>query len=571
MKGDKSIISFLDAGSTTFFNVDKYQRSYVWTKEQCRELYMDILRLKKDKSGLSKHFIGNIITYNNGTNVQIVDGQQRLITITLLLAAIRNTIENSKVLSGNKEYSRLSIAIYGILYSSLKHKCRIKVKSNDSEKYESIIHNKPIPKNKSNLVQAYNYFIKEIKLDSEIDLLQLFDSINRLTFLECCTESQKEANVVFCRLNSTGMKMQSYEEINSFLYEAITRETTVEETISSNTEMVLSIFEMLEDKTNTERNEFFFRFLLCENFYENRSYGRKSPAKTKSYFKEWLNCELSKHGVTVANCLKKIIEFGHYEENPSSQKIINYLIKTSFPNTSIKQLINDILYKYKVNIDEKEFKKILLVYEDIIIRRSFVSRNWHDCNLSDDMVKRTLELMSKMPNLTFYEAFVQTLNTHYISATYSVDDKEFLIAMMGGRKIRSDFSKVILNRIEQYLSGYNEVITFQDIEVDHVLAQSLSNDTYVNCIGNLTLLSSKNNKTASNCGFDKKIEFLQNSLFRLNRYFDGKTSWSKNDIMIRTIELYKIMLEIWGSRYPEVKIKEAIQFANEEIEKIKLK
>ena len=99
MKGSETkILGFME-GADKRYVIPVYQRKYNWKYENCRQLYDDLKKIIND--GRKTHFLGSIVSsvVPNGSIIEyhIIDGQQRLTTITLLLLAMRNLIKNGVV------------------------------------------------------------------------------------------------------------------------------------------------------------------------------------------------------------------------------------------------------------------------------------------------------------------------------------------------------------------------------------------------------------------------------------------------------------------------------------------
>ena len=88
-------------GADKRYIIPVYQRKYDWKLENCRQLYDDLKKIVQDKR--DSHFFGSLVSsvVPNGSKIEyhIIDGQQRLTTITLLLLAIRNLIAQKKISS----------------------------------------------------------------------------------------------------------------------------------------------------------------------------------------------------------------------------------------------------------------------------------------------------------------------------------------------------------------------------------------------------------------------------------------------------------------------------------------
>ena len=99
MKGSEAkMMEYMDGASKRYV-IPVYQRKYDWKEDNCRQLYEDLKKIVFDKRG--SHFFGSIVSSVIGsgatTEYHIIDGQQRLTTVTLLLLAIRNLIQQKKI------------------------------------------------------------------------------------------------------------------------------------------------------------------------------------------------------------------------------------------------------------------------------------------------------------------------------------------------------------------------------------------------------------------------------------------------------------------------------------------
>ena len=101
MKGSEAqLLRFMD-GVNNRYVIPVYQRKYDWKIDNCRQLYEDLKKIVID--GRNSHFFGSIVSQvvPDGSNIEfhIIDGQQRLTTVTLLLLAISNLIQKGRIKS----------------------------------------------------------------------------------------------------------------------------------------------------------------------------------------------------------------------------------------------------------------------------------------------------------------------------------------------------------------------------------------------------------------------------------------------------------------------------------------
>ena len=96
MKGEEKKLEAFLQGCDKRFIISVYQRNYDWKIEQCRQLYNDLIKTVKEKK--TSHFFGSIVSYSDDSNNYIIiDGQQRLTTITILLLALHHIINGAKI------------------------------------------------------------------------------------------------------------------------------------------------------------------------------------------------------------------------------------------------------------------------------------------------------------------------------------------------------------------------------------------------------------------------------------------------------------------------------------------
>ena len=121
------IIRFLD-GSDRKFIIPVYQRPYSWKKANCELLIKDLLEM--DKQGYKSHFFGSIVYVENETGGNneyiIIDGQQRITTVSLLLLAIRNyLIDNKDIIVEGINTAKITTAYLTDEYSNDEKKLKL--------------------------------------------------------------------------------------------------------------------------------------------------------------------------------------------------------------------------------------------------------------------------------------------------------------------------------------------------------------------------------------------------------------------------------------------------------------
>ena len=153
------------------FLIPVYQRYYSWDIEQCKRLWNDIVDMqKKNKQG---HFVGSIVNIAEQampTGVQkymIIDGQQRMTTLTLLLIALRDySIDHPKDTSIN--FLRIDNMLLKNEYENGDERYKLLLTENDRDILINLIERKPISENTvSRLLTNYSFFVEQIEKNTD--------------------------------------------------------------------------------------------------------------------------------------------------------------------------------------------------------------------------------------------------------------------------------------------------------------------------------------------------------------------------------------------------------------------
>lgn len=217
---EASLLSLLK--QVTQFDTPIFQRRYSWGADQLRDLQNDILRAGRDET-LAVHFTGSIVYIQSGhysaldnPPLHLIDGQQRVTSVTLLLAALANTLGDREPIDG---FSAKKIKNYYLVNpEETARRYKLLLTEPDRETLFSIIDNHPRPTSASQRVEE-NYenmlqFIK--KHDKELDVI--CKGIRKLFVVNVClTRGQDSPQMIFESLNSTGLQLSASDHIRNYL------------------------------------------------------------------------------------------------------------------------------------------------------------------------------------------------------------------------------------------------------------------------------------------------------------------------------------------------------------------
>ena len=204
------------------FIIPIYQRNYSWTEQECRQLWEDILRTGKNDD-ISAHFIGSIVYVEKGlyhvtsqSPLLVIDGQQRLTTISLLLAALGELLTDREPLEG---FSARKVRNYYLLNPEEEGELHYKLLLSQADK-TSLLHilGAPKPVEESlRVMENYDFFKARLR-EQQSDLLTVCKGLAKLVIVDVSlNRDQDNPQLIFESMNSTGRKLSQADLIRNFI------------------------------------------------------------------------------------------------------------------------------------------------------------------------------------------------------------------------------------------------------------------------------------------------------------------------------------------------------------------
>lgn len=219
MKGSEAkMMEYMDGASKRYV-IPVYQRKYDWKEDNCRQLYEDLKKIVFDKR--DSHFFGSIVSSVIGsgatTEYHIIDGQQRLTTVTLLLLAIRNLIQQKKITAEEPQLDE-QINERFLISKWAKEDDRIKLRpvKSDREALVKLFGDEEDYDQSSNLTLNYKFFCNML-LREEISVDDLYVAIGKLEIISITLDQGDNAQLIFESLNSTGLALTEGDKIRNYI------------------------------------------------------------------------------------------------------------------------------------------------------------------------------------------------------------------------------------------------------------------------------------------------------------------------------------------------------------------
>lgn len=556
----QSIYQFLEGSEKTFV-IPVYQRDYAWRVENCKKLWQDLLELEKTQK--PNHFLGTIVNiYDKLDERLIVDGQQRLTTVSLLLLAIENYLKQKQDKSEEENILQEQLLDFLInKYSRDKNK-RIRLKPNKQDKdYFNQLFENPEIKNDSNIVQNYNYFYQKLKA-LEIEPLTLFNLFRKLEIVNIELERQyDDPQLIFESLNSTGVDLTDGDLIRNYILTDLDPQTQER--------FYFDYWIKIENLTSNIA-EFVRNFLMFR-------LGRNITQIKRAVYNEFKLYSEDNFGKDSQRILEEILKYAQVysyfirQSNHSSQNIDARLARLwRLEFTVAWPYLFEVFDLFERGVlDSKGVSEIIQLIESYVFRKIFVTKTTSGLNqLFLTLAKEIKKTDPENYQNQYLDILKFILKTKTVSQTFPTDE-QFINALVYQEIYHfspknRDF---LLENLENYNSSYR--VDLQDLQVEHILPQNATKwknylgtdweeirNKYVHTLGNLTLTA--NNSRMSNKDFESKqvIDFHTSKL-KLSYTLGDQTVWNEQTILERAQKLANEATKIWA--YPDTTYQRPIE------------
>lgn len=551
------------------FLIPVYQRFYSWDIDQCKRLWNDIVEMQR--KGKAGHFVGSIVNIAEQampTGVQkymIIDGQQRMTTLTLLLLALRDyAIKNPSDTTINAR--RIDNMLLKNEYESGDERYKLLLTETDRDILISLVEEKPISESiRSRLIENYNFFANKLA-DKEIQPAEVYESIGKLQIVNITLDrAVDDAQAIFESLNSTGKELSESDLIRNYVLMGLepAEQTYVYEHLWRPMEQ-LFIYE-----TQGTVMDAFFRHYLTMKLSRIPKQGRVYE-EFKLYH---LNCEFG----TIRELCQDLLEYAKYYTN---------IVFKRNSDTDLKKLYEDIIdlrmevsypFLLKIHHDcreglitSDELKEILRLCISYVLRRAI-------CEIPTNSMNKTF---ATLKNYIRPDDYLNSVKAFFVMQdTYKEfpDNEKFEGAFENRDIYNMRARNYILSRLENF--DNKAPIIIENYTIEHIMPQNKNlslewqadlgaewqdvQKKYLHTIGNLTLTAY--NSEMSDRPFLKKMDMpggFKESALRLNKYVVLQNKWNQKHIQERANELAKKAESIWP--YPTLTVAELAPYQVEE-------
>lgn len=561
MKGSEQFfISYLE-GPDKRFTIPVYQRNYDWKKDQCKQLLDDLLEVVKSQK---VHFFGSIVSVQGEASFSehlVIDGQQRLTTITILLIAIYNLIKYDKI--SVKDHS-LSKKIYeAYLVDPYKEKRTLKLTpvKQDQKALYLLFDDPKYHVKSSNITSNYDFFY-EILQHVDVTADQLFEAIKRLEIINISLGSDDNPQLIFESLNSTGLALSESDKVRNYVLMGLPS-SKVQEDYYDN------YWHKIEINTNFNVGVFLRDYLSVKT-------QKISPINSVYIaFKRYVNSiNVTDSKTYLHDMLSYSERYKTLIEGKTTNKELNACIErlNRLETTVTRPFFLEVLKLFddkQLTIDQ--VKDVFILTESYLFRRSICSLPTNALNkIFLSLNKEILKLGKGLDAPTNYVEQMKYALLSRRETSRFPRNEEFTKAF-SERDVYNMATKnrvYILERFENSnISEDKDVYRHcEDGEytIEHIMPQTLTEewkkdlgdnyqdiyDTWIHRIANLTLTAY--NREYSNSSFEIKKNLDTDdgkgfalSGLRLNTYIAKQNQWTESELKERNKLLMDEAIKIW--------------------------
>ncbi|GAA7251701.1 DUF262 and DUF1524 domain-containing protein [Helicobacter pylori] len=551
-----TLLNFIKDSQKNQLVIPIYQRLYSWEKEQCKQLWDDIIKIGGNDK-MDGHFIGSILYVTDdiehsgnplpiidGQQIPIIDGQQRLTTITLLLIALGDHL--------NDEVKRKEIENDYLINSDEKgdKKFRLILSESDRDTLLSLIDKDRRKSSEPSSKIAENFKLFEEWVSKNTNKLEtIFKGLDKLKIVWIALKKGKDdPQLIFESMNSKGIELTQADLIRNYI---------VMETETEKQESFYNKYWRAMEEDFKQNEKLFDRFV---RHYLTIKTG-EIPNLKKVYvaFKDYRQ----KEGIGIEDLLKDLQKYCGYfcqiafkkEADKNLNKALGFLVDLEMD--VIYPLLLELYSDYSDGVLSKDdFRRSIALIESYICRRAV-------CGLGTNSLNKVFPSFTKHIQK---DEYFKSLEAHFGSLTEKQrfpNNDEFRNLFITIDFYNFQKKKYFFERLENF--DRKERVYTHEYTIEHIMPQKLTEewerdlgenfqeiyDKYLDTIGNLTLTGY--NSEYGNKSFQEKRDMekgFKDSPLRLNQGLRDLESFGEEEIKKRANDLADLALKVWT--YPKL-------------------
>lgn len=544
------------------YEVPRYQRDYTWSEEEWAALWEDIDRLRAADD--ESHFMGAIVIRKLGDRrFEVIDGQQRLTTISVLILAIIKRLRTLADAGVDADDNRDRAALIRSQYISTKSPEALteKPKLLLNRRNNDFFHNYLVPlrvppslakseETNRNLWKALEFFSKRLETDTVLAesgsaLGRLLNSVlaTRLLFIGIEVEDEFKAFSLFETLNARGVQLGPADLIKNFLFSSLRADEDLDAADFS--------WAQICDSVGPEHVSDVFRYYFCrfhpvirnEQLLRLAKLEASEPANALAFLQR-----MEIEGETLSALTNdRDPAWAEDKELSYSIRILNLFgVKQLFP----------LLMAAKRRFSQDDFKRVVVMFVAFSFRYTVIGR-FSPSDLEPVLNRAAVRIETgelKRPRAVF-----EAIRSLYVEDQRF--ESMFQSAAFEYNRRRKKLVRYILSELEAAQGGVREDFESSNSTVEHILPQNPGadwsqafgslRDTYINRLANLTLLEKDLNDKARGLSFPQKLPAYQSSKYRISNSLAAFEHWTPAAIHSRQEAWAREATRIWKVNFDD--------------------
>lgn len=557
MKGQPTEIWKIYNQSNSTLEIPVYQRNYEWKPKQCGRLFDDLEALAASDANVHpKHFFGAVVGKNESNWTWIViDGQQRLTTISLLMLAIAHALEAGELDPHDKPDLGDSLMNGYLLVDADPNRLKFKLKpvKNDARAYRALFGSEDDFIDASNITANYRYFRDRLRT-TKFTGPQLWDAIMRLEVMHLDLEPHDDPQRIFESLNSTGLNLSESDKIRNFVL--------MNQKLKEQNRLYEDLWNPIEINVDY-RTDWFIRWYLTAKT-------RRTP-KESEVFENFKNF-VKRSSATVTEILEEMLDYSKssYEITHADSRFRTVNRRLRRANLIIGDVVHPFLMELfrdarKDQITEHDLDNVIKIVESYLFRRTVCQVGTNAlgtifAGAYNELVKLRTE------NQSYADLLTWIIRRRDSGSGRFPDNSDFLAGLETRdfyhlpKSTRQYLFDVLENGDSKDNRDIADKISIGELTVEHIMPQTLNHaweielgaeapeihEKWKNRLGNLTVTGY--NSSYSNSSFQKKKEMeegFSSSPYRLNADVKKAESWNEKAMDSRTARLAEQALSYW--------------------------
>lgn len=540
------------------FVIPIYQRTYSWAEEECRQLWDDVVRTGSDDR-ISAHFVGSIVyvesdeyQVSNQSPLLVIDGQQRLTTLTLIIAALARAVGDAEPI---EDFSAAKLRGYYLLnpLESDERRYKLILTQTDRSSLIAIVGETELPSEGSVRIQHNYERFEEWIAERSGDLAAVCKGLAKLIVVDIALSRGKDnAQLIFESMNSTGRELSQADLIRNFILMGLEPDPQ--------TELYERYWRRMEVDFGQEAYSTHFDGFM-RDYLTMKTHEIPNVKKVYEAFKGYARSpDVEPKGVEAL--VAELRRFaGHYcaialRGEPDAE------LRLAFHD--LRELRVDVAYPFVLELYD-DYKSGMLSQSELLaavrLTEAYVFRR-AICAIPTNSLNKTF---ATFRNALKKDRYVESIKAHLLlmpSYRRFPSDDEFRRALETRDLYKFPRRSYWLRRLENY--GRRERVPVDEYTIEHILPQNenlsqvwrtaLGPDwqrvqrTWLHTLGNLTLTAY--NSEYSDLTFPEKRDMpekgFKSSPLMLNAGLGQLDQWNEEAINVRAQRLSRAALDVWA-------------------------